>query len=280
MRHPHRWARALWGFRGPARGILSLLLVFLALGGGALQARADHDGNPEIRDIALAVPQTHALCPNGSDFDTIAVSNVGSRWLRGFVQLDFVIPDGGGRQMAQRWEVLQGGDYTLQVIYPAWETWPTGFFEMHVDLALEVYPTEADARAGTNLLGVIGPGHPWDIFCLAGQPAPSPTPTATATPMAPPTGTPTSTPAPPTPTPPMPSIGTPTPTAPVPATAVPPLPMPLSPTPRPTEPLDGELLGPTGGSGESSRSVPTAIVLGIAGGLLILGLRSRSWARR
>jgi hypothetical protein len=78
----------------------------------------------------------------------------------------------------------------------------------------------------------------------------------------------------------MPSIGTLTPTAPAPATAVPPLPMPLSPTPRPTEPLDGELLGPTGGSGESSRSVPTAIVLGIAGGLLILGLRSRSWARR
>jgi len=176
MRHPHRWARALWGFRGPARGILSLLLVFLALGGGALQARADHDGNPEIRDIALAVPQTHALCPNGSDFDTIAVSNVGSRWLRGFVQLDFVIPNGGGRQMAQRWEVLQGGDYTLQVIYPAWETWPTGFFEMHVDLALEVYPTEADARAGTNLLGVIGPATHGISSASPGNPLPPPRP--------------------------------------------------------------------------------------------------------
>ncbi|WP_448591786.1 hypothetical protein [Thermoflexus hugenholtzii] len=263
MPHLHRWARALRGFRGPARGIFSLFLAFLALSGGVSQARADHDGNPEIRDIVLTVPQTYALCPNGSDLDTIAVSNVGSRWLRGFVQLDFVIPDGGGRQMVQRWEVLQGGDYQLQVIYPAWETWPVGFFEMHVDLALEVYPTEADARAGTNLLGVIGPGHPWDIFCLAGQPAPSPTPTATATPTTSPTETPT-----------------PTPTNPVPATAVPPLPMPLSPTPRPTDPLDGELLGPTGGSGEPSRPFPTAIVLGIAGGLLILGLRSRSWVRR
>jgi len=258
-------------------GWILLFGLLPARWGPPASVRADHGENPQIADIVLTVPQTYALCPNGTDSDTVALSNVGSRWLRGYVQLDFVIPNGGGRQPVQRWEVLQGGDYRLEIVYPAWETWPEDLFEMHVDLVLEVYPTEADARAGTNLLGTIGPGHPWDIFCLAERPpaapTPSPTPslipTATPTPGSAPPSPPTFTP---TPVPPPPS--TPTPMPPV----APPAPPSTDPTPLPTEPLNGELLGRTGAPGAmASLPIPWLLGLGlwIMGGILLGSAKRR-----
>ncbi|GBD09187.1 hypothetical protein HRbin22_01436 [Candidatus Thermoflexus japonica] len=263
------------------RILLLLLSLLYTLQMTPALVKADHAGNPNIADIVLTVPTTYMLCPSGTDSDGVALSNVGTRWLRGYVQLDFVIPDGGGRQMVQRWDVLQGGDYRLEIIYPAWETWPSGFFEMHVDLVFEVYPTEADARAGTNLLGTIGPGHPWDIFCLAERPpatsTPSPTPPPTPTGMPTPPATPTPTPvvAPPTATPgPLPTE--------TPIT-VPPVAPPATPsadlTPALSEPVNGELLGRTGAEGPSP-SIPwiAGLSLGIAGGLAmrrIFGPRHR-----
>ncbi len=256
-------------------GVIILLFGLLYTMHAQGQVKADHDGNPNIADIVLTVPQTYVLCPTGTDSDVVALSNVGTRWLRGYVQLDFVIPNNGGRQMVQRWDVLQGGDYRLEVTYPAWETWPEGFFEMHVDLVFEIYPTEADARAGTNLLGTIGPGHPWDIFCLAERPiatpSPSPTPTLTPTPGVVP-------PPPPTPTPIPSPLPTEAPTA-VPPVA-PPVPSPADPTPLPTEPLNGELLGRTG-VGRSPSPIPWLIglVLWVTGGIA-LGLRARRRSQR
>ncbi|HXF70046.1 MAG TPA: hypothetical protein VNK89_09585 [Thermoflexus sp.] len=271
-------------------GLLVLLLGLLyEVQAFPLPAKADHGGNPNISDIVLTAPQTYMICPGGTDSDVVALSNVGTRWLKGYIQLDFVIPDNGGRQLVQRWDVFQGGDYRLEIVYPAWETWPDGFFEMHVDLVFEVYPTEADAQAGMNLLGTIGPGHPWDIFCLAIRPTatpspvitPSPTPSPTATPspaITPsptPPWTPTSTPTlvavPPTPPSSPPPTGTPTAVPPV----APPVPPSTDPTPLPTEPLNGELLGRTGAE---SPQLPVpwmlALALWIAGGL-VLGWRSR-----
>lgn len=259
-------------------GVVILLLGLFHTVRAPAQVRADHDDNPNIEDIVLTVPETYMLCPTGMDSDVVALSNVGTRWLKGYVQLDFVIPDNGGRQVVQRWDVLQGGDYRLEIVYPAWETWPEGFFEMHVDLAFEVYPTEADARAGINLLGTIGPGHPWDIFCLAERstatpspsPAPSPTPTLTPTPGVVP-------PLPPTPPllPSPPPVATPTTMPPV----APPVPLPADPTPLPTEPLNGELLGRTGVE-RSPSPIPWLIglALWIAGGI-VLGRRARRRSR-
>ncbi|WP_376791519.1 hypothetical protein [Thermoflexus sp.] len=255
-------------------GLLILLLGLLyEVRALPVPAKADHGGNPSISDIVLTAPQTYMICPSGTDSDVVALSNVGTRWLKGYVQLDFVIPDNGGRQLVQRWDVFQGGDYRLEIVYPAWEAWPDGFFEMHVDLVFEVYPTEADAQAGINLLGTIGPGHPWDIFCLAVRPTATPSPAITPSPT--PSWTPTSTPtlvaAPPTP-PSSPSpTGTPTAVPPV----APPVPPPTDPTPLPTEPLNGELLGRMGAEGPQ-LPVPwiLALALWIAGGL-VLGWRSR-----
>lgn len=260
------------------RILLLLLSLLYTVQVSPAPVRADHDGNPNIADIVLTAPQTYMICPSGTDSDVVALSNVGTRWLRGYVQLDFVIPDGGGRQMAQRWDVLQGGDYRLEITYPAWETWPTGFFEMHVDLVFEVYPTEADARAGTNLLGTIGPGHPWDIFCLAERPpatsTPSPTPSPTPTVMPPPSVTPTPAPVvgPPTATPsPLPTE-TPITVPPV----APPVTPAMDPTPTRSEPVDGELLGRTGAEG-APFPAPwiSGLSLGIAGGLAMRRILSR-----
>lgn len=258
--------------RKRAWGLVLLMLALLygfRTPSGPVQA--DHDSNPDISDIALTAPQTYMLCPTGAESNVVALSNVGTRWLRGYVQLDFVIPDGGGRQMVQRWDVLQGGDYRLEIVYPAWETWPVEFFEMHVDLVFEVYPTEVDARAGTNLLGTIGPGHPWDIFCLAARPtATIPPPSVTPTvPPSTPTPSPTPVSGPPTMTP------NPSPTS-IPPVA-PPIPPAATPMPSPTVALDGELLGRTGGEG-----IPIAVPLSALGLLLwiAVGLIRRRNARR
>ncbi len=244
--------------------VLLFPLLLLGLFSSIPPAHADHGENPNISDIVLTTPQTYMLCPSGTDSDTIALTNVGTRWLKGFIQLDFVIPT-GGRQMVQRWEIFQGGDYRLEITYPAWETWPEEFFEMHVDLAIEVYPTEADAQAGTNRLGVIGPGHPWDIFCLEARPTatptetPTPTPTATSTPSPTPISSPT-----PTPTAVPPPTGTPTAVPPV----APPVPPSDTPRPTPTEPVNGELLGRTGAATPGPAPFPPAALLPIAGFLL------------
>lgn len=160
------------------RRIRTLIAVLLVLGYalGVTGVQANHETDPDIADIVVVTPETYASCVNEETSDTISITNVGSRVLRGQVVVDFVL-DGGVRQTFQTYPVNQAGDLNLEVVYPPVSEWPVqsgGTAEIHVDLQIEVY----DA-SGAFLLGAIGPEHDWDVFCLNPPPPPPPPPPPT-----------------------------------------------------------------------------------------------------
>lgn len=132
---------------------------------------ASHETDPDIDDIDVVTPATYASCIDAEVSDTISITNVGSRLLVGRVLVQYVTDN--GRELIQEYPVNQAGNLSLQVTYPPVSQWPVqsnGTAEIHVDLQIEVY----DA-SGTAHLGVIGPEHDWDVFCL-NPPTTPPTP--------------------------------------------------------------------------------------------------------
>ena len=216
------------------------------------------ESKPGAATPELFTPKTYPLCPLEKTTEHIYTTNVGSRQIKGYANVQYVV--GTSRVDIKRYVVDQVGDISLDIEYPPineWQLHPDGKGEIHVDVSFEIY--EGDIKTMT-----LGPGKDWDVFCTAPQDVviPSPSPMVSATPLSTPRATPLSTPsATPNPTTSPGTGGTiypsPTPT---------PLPTPLA-TPQPTPgaspnqpspaPTDN---GGTGGTptGTTSSTTPAA----------------------
>ena len=113
--------------------------------------------------------------------DTVSITGLPGtgKTVKGQVIVDYVT-DNGGRQTIHIYPVNETNDFNLTVEYPPVSQWPVlsnGTREIHVDIQLEIWQNGV-------MIGTLGAGVDWDVYCL-GTP---PTVTPTVTPTPPPTG--------------------------------------------------------------------------------------------
>jgi hypothetical protein len=140
--------------------ILSVMLVALPLAaqGSTKTVVVEIAGH----DVAITTPETYPSCEATSD--AIQITGLDPSWyLRGQIIVDFV--DNGGRinYSVDPVKVTGSSNYSFVVDYPAIADWLTP--EIHVDAQLEVFDSDPDAGQAI-LLGTLGPGSDWDIFCF------------------------------------------------------------------------------------------------------------------
>ena len=124
-------------------------------------------GSTITQGMTLTTPNTYGSCTATSD--TIRVTGVGQNYLKGWVSVQYVLP-GGLRQETSFYTIDQYGDLNLSVFYPPASQWPiadpaTGVGEIHVDLAIEVYPSLIAAQNYWSKITTLGPGNDWDVYC-------------------------------------------------------------------------------------------------------------------
>lgn len=152
------------------RSAFILIVALLAM--SVSPVLADHEDDPFVSDIVLTIPETYGSCVDMAIEDTITTSGVGARYLQGQVFIDFVTDAGRVPVPGGFYPVAQTGDLNLTITIPPVSEWPVqsnGTAEIHVDVQVEVY----DKQGGVKL-GLLGPGHDYDVFCLTPPPPPPP----------------------------------------------------------------------------------------------------------
>jgi hypothetical protein len=145
----------------------SLLLSALLLAMLMAAATSAFAGTRVDSGMTITTPDTYGSCTATSD--TISVTGVGTRYLKGWAAVEYVLA-AGERQLVNFYSVAQVGDLLLTVQYPPASQWPvadpaTGVGEIHVDLAIEVYPSALSAQYGWDKITTLGPGNDWDVYC-------------------------------------------------------------------------------------------------------------------
>jgi hypothetical protein len=158
--------------RRPAtRRLLAIVAALIALTAfGVTPAAADHEGT-FVGDIVLNIPDTFGSCLDEPLYINITTTGTGTRTLQGQIIVDFVTDAGRVQVPGGFYPVDQVGDLDVTITIPPVSEWPVqsnGTAEIHVDVQLGVFD-----EAGT-LIGNIGPGHDFDIFCLTPPPPPPP----------------------------------------------------------------------------------------------------------
>jgi hypothetical protein len=152
----------------------------LALGASALQAGTTDiigdNGSPT--GVRIVTPDTRSLCSDTPTNDTITITGVGGRQIKGVISMQYVTDAGREQVPGQLFSIDQTGDLTLTLTYPPVSYWPVlsgGTREIHVDIQIELY--ENGVKTAT-----IGPGTDWDVFCIGDVPPPPPPSTFGCTP--------------------------------------------------------------------------------------------------
>ena len=126
----------------------------------------------------LITPSTYSSCSSQPTSDTIVVTGVGNRQLRGQVIVEYVTgPHSRKLVPGGFYEVTHSGpeDFTLTVNYPPVTEWP--FFidprtgrpvgEIHVDIQISVLDADGNLiRLPDGQVWTLGPGQDWDVYCL------------------------------------------------------------------------------------------------------------------
>jgi hypothetical protein len=162
--------------------ILFLTICALALPLLVMAQEATVDG------ITMTTPNTYSSCSDSVESDTITATGLtATHQLVGQVIVSYITDNVPQQVPGGFYPVNHFGpaDFSLQVSYPPVSQWPVqsnGTAEIHVDVQIEVFDNGF-------LVGTLGPGIDWDVFCL-GRPTPTPTstPTNTPTPTPPPSG--------------------------------------------------------------------------------------------
>lgn len=119
------------------------------------------DDNGAPTGVTLTTPTTAASCVEAFQTQTIRITGVGSRRLKGIVTVQFVTDSGRIIAPHGNYVVDQTGDLILTVEIPPVSWWvphANGTHELHVDVSLELYD-------GETKMAMIGPGNDWDLYC-------------------------------------------------------------------------------------------------------------------
>lgn len=131
-------------------------------------------GTQVIAGVTIVTPDTHSDCTNVPFGETISVTGVAGRQLKGQIFATFVNAD-GSRVLPPFFSVNidQTTDLSQFVPYPPVSQWPvksTGGVEIHIDIQLELFDSNG------FLIATIGPNSDWDVFCNNPPPPPPPPP--------------------------------------------------------------------------------------------------------
>lgn len=154
------------------------IAVVFALLAMALVPQSTWAGTNTVGGVKLTTPDTYGSCSAVSDTITATNESSGVRVLKGQVIVEYVTQAGRvsipGGLYPVNVTLQPGASYQLAVSYPPASQWPVysgsnSIRELHVDVQLEVY----EVGMYTVLIGPIGYGQDWDIFCHGDFPPPS-----------------------------------------------------------------------------------------------------------
>ncbi len=153
-----------------------LLLLYAALPGAALAVTNTVGG------VTLTTPDTYGSCTATGDTLTATNNAAYDRRLTGQVNVEYVV--GSSRLLVQSYPVNTilppAQSFNLAVAYPPSSQWPLAqspndpqMRELHVDVQLEVWEYEFANPTNWLLIGSLGYGQDWDIFCRDAPPPPT-----------------------------------------------------------------------------------------------------------
>lgn len=148
------------------------LFVFLILGILAIVPQLALAGTVTVAGATIVTPETYASCSTTPFSDSISVTGVNGRQLRGQVFANFVVGQTLVQIPGQYYSIDQTTDLFLTITYPGVQDWPLqspGLAEVHVVVQLELFENGV-------LVGTLGPGSVWDVFCNNPPPPPPPPP--------------------------------------------------------------------------------------------------------
>lgn len=174
-------------------GGAGVALIALAMGGAAALAAPLP---------TLTAPLTHGYaypnCPAAPTSETITITGIAPlQQLKGQILAEYINPssptglspipgNGTNGVIPVAINGANGSSATISVQYPSadqWVSFPvtnpttgevTGTREIHIGIQIEVW--EADANGALILIGSVGPGQDWDVYCVGNPPPPPPPP--------------------------------------------------------------------------------------------------------